>query len=157
MRAVFYNRINSMQGTHGHRRFPVSMRPLAAILIVGVCATTVSSSFGAAQGTGQGSESFVRQGRRALAQGRLDEAEALARTRPATDPEAAALLARVLIRRGQYDEARRTLEPAASQAPGSDAALELGLLLQRIGQAQSAATFLAAVVREGTGAGDRES
>src|SRR5262245_2018165 len=124
-----------MQGTHGHRRFPVSMRSLAAILI-GVCATTVSSSFGAAQGTtGQAGESFTRQGRRAIAQGRLEEAEALAKTKPATDSDGAALLGRVLIRRGQYDEARRLLEPAAAEAPGGDAALELGLLLQRIGQA----------------------
>ena len=117
-----------MQGTHGHRRFPVSMRPLAAILI-GVCATTVSSSFGSAQSTSQAGESFARQGRRAIAQGRLEEAEALAKTRPATDSDAAAVLGRLLVRRGQYDEARRQLEPATAQTPGGEAALELGLLL----------------------------
>ena len=145
-----------MQGTHGHRRFPVSMRPLAAILI-GVCATTVSSSFGSAQSTSQAGESFARQGRRAIAQGRLEEAEALAKTRPATDSDAAAVLGRLLVRRGQYDEARRQLEPATAQTPGGEAALELGLLLQRIGQAQSAATHLNTVLREGSGGGDTES
>ena len=146
-----------MPDTHGDGRFPVSMRSMAAILIVGVCATTASSSFGSAQGTGQAGESFARQARRAIAQGRIEEAEALAKARPSSDPEAAALLGRLLVRRGAYDEARRTLEPVAAQEPGSEAALELGVLLQRIGQSQAAANLLTVVMREGMGAGEVEA
>ena len=134
------------------------MRPLAVILI-GVCATTISSSGGSAQGSAsaQAEESFARQGRRAIAQGRLEEAEALGKARPAGDPEAAALLGRLHVRRGQYDEARRVLEPAAAEVPAGEAALELGLLLQSTGQSQAAAPLLNAVFREGTGAGETES
>ena len=146
-----------MPDTRGDHRFPVSMRSLAAILIAGVCATTASSSFGSAQGTGQPGESFARQTRRAIAEGRIEEAEALAKARPSGDPEAAAVLGRLLVRRGAYDDARRLLEPAAAQEPGSEAALELGLLLQRIGQSQTAGSLLTTVMREGMGAGDPEA
>jgi tetratricopeptide (TPR) repeat protein len=157
MKAVSYNRNSFMPGTRGDRRFRVSVRSLAAVLIVAVCATTASSSFGSAQGTGQAGESFPRQARRAIAEGRIEEAEALAKARPSTDPDAVAVLGRLLVRRGAYDDARRMLEPAAAQEPGGEAALELGLLLQRIGQTQTAGTLLTTVMREGMGAGDVEA
>ena len=86
-----------------------------------------------AQGA-QANEPFPRAARRALAHGRATEAEALAKARPANDPAAAAVLARLAIHRGGYDEALKILEPAAAADPRSDAALELGLLSQRLGR-----------------------
>ena len=144
-----------MESTRGHRRFPVSMRPLAAILLY-VGATTASSSFGQVQGTGQTDGSFLATARRAIAHGRVDEAEALANAR-AGDSDAAAILGRLASRRGDYQGARRLLEPAAAEDPGGEAALELGRLLQRLGEAETASSLLTRVFREGSGAADPEA
>ena len=73
---------------------------------------------------------FPQAARRALAHGKAAEAETLAKARPANDSDAAAILARVAISRGQYDEALKILEAAAPQQPAGEAALELGLLLR---------------------------
>jgi Flp pilus assembly protein TadD len=78
----------------------------------------------------QQSDTFIQAARRALAHGRVDEAEALARSKPPSDAEAAAVLAGVAQLRGQHDEARRLLEGGAAAAPAGEAALQLGLLLQ---------------------------
>jgi tetratricopeptide (TPR) repeat protein len=71
---------------------------------------------------------------RALLEGRYDEVDRLTSGSSATDPAAAALAARAAVARGRYDDAERLLQPVASRAPGSDAALELGLLQQRLGR-----------------------
>ena len=145
-----------MESTRGNRRIRLAIRPLAAI-ILGVCAaTTASSSFGTAQSS-QGNDPFFIQARRAIAHGRRAEAEALAKTQPAGTPDAAAILAGLLTHKGQYDAARRMLEPAAAQDPVGEAALQLGLLLQQLGQRQAAGTLLNDVFRQGTTAGDREA
>jgi cellulose synthase operon protein C len=99
--------------------------------------TKVSSAAGIAlSGTAsaavpQRPETFIQSARRALAEGRAADAESLAKARPANDPEAAAILARLDAARGNYDDARKKLEAAAKLQPAGEAALELGLLLER--------------------------
>ena len=151
---VFYNRTNFMQVSFG-RRFTVSMRPLVVILLC-VCATTASSSFGPSRGIQPTSGSFLQNARAAIAHGRVAEAESLARTRPAGDAEAAAVLARLALGRGQYDEARRLLEPAATADPAGEAALELGILHQWFGRREAAEPFLVRVFRQGASTSDPE-
>ena len=152
---VFYNRTNFMQVSFGRRRFTVSMRPLVVILLC-VCATTASSSFGPSRGTQPTSGSFLQNARAAIAHGRVAEAESLARTQPAGDAEAAAVLARLALGRGQYDEARRLLEPAATADPAGEAALELGILHQWFGRREAAEPFLVRVFRQGASNSDPE-
>src|SRR6516162_7298853 len=69
---------------------------------------------------------------RALIEGRFDQIDSLTQQLDANDPAVVALRARALIARGRYDEAEVMLRPAASRAPYSDAALELGLLQQML-------------------------
>ncbi len=103
-------------------------------------------------------ETFIQQARRALARGRVTQAEALAKARPAGDPDAAAVLARVESTRGRYDEARRLLEAAAAANPSGEAALELGLLLQQqFGRVDTAADHLNRVLARGLQAPDTEA
>ncbi|MGC4084851.1 MAG: tetratricopeptide repeat protein [Vicinamibacterales bacterium] len=68
---------------------------------------------------------------RALNEGRYDEAVAIA-SKDQYDPTLVAIHARALIARGRYAEAEDILRPAAQRQPVSDAALELGLLLQML-------------------------
>src|SRR4051812_3617595 len=69
---------------------------------------------------------------RAFNAGEYEQVEALLKS--ATDPRSIALRARAAIARGRYPEAEATLGPPALQAPGSDAALELGLLQLYLGR-----------------------
>ena len=131
------------------------MRPLVVILLL-VCAPTASSSI-SPQVAPQANESFLMGAERAIAHGKIDEAEALARARPAGDSDAAAIMARLAIRRGQNDEALKLLEPAATAAPSGEAALELGLLLQGVGRAQEGLPHLNRVFRQGGSGGNAES
>ncbi len=71
----------------------------------------------ASEAAQQASDSFPQAARRALAHGRIADAEALAKSRPAGDGEAAAVLARVEALRGNYDGARQLLETAAAAQP----------------------------------------
>jgi tetratricopeptide (TPR) repeat protein len=132
------------------------MRPLVVILLL-VCVATGSSSFGHSQGAPPGSDSFLTSATRALAHGRGSEAEALARSRPAGDSDAAAVLARIALRRGRIDEARKLLEPAAAAIPDGEAALELGLLLQQLGQSEAATPLLRQVFRQGASGSNVEA
>src|SRR4051794_9858511 len=63
-----------------------------------------------------------------LRAGQYDQVEPV--LRDDKDPRAVALRARAHIARGRYQEAEKLLVPAVAAAPGSDAALELGLLQQ---------------------------
>src|SRR5579883_1210883 len=65
---------------------------------------------------------------RALVEGRYDEVDTLTARLDARDPNVVALKARAMVERGRYEDARALLEPAASAAPTSEAALQLGLL-----------------------------
>jgi tetratricopeptide (TPR) repeat protein len=132
-------------------RFRGSMRPLVVVL-VGVCLAATDHSGTAAQQTER--QPFPQSAWTAIGHGKLAEAESLARAQPADDAEAAAVLGHLLIRKGQYEEAVKLLEPAASRAPISSAALELGLLHQRLGRTQAAEPLLTAVFRQGAAASD---
>jgi len=78
-------------------------------------------------------ERAFSQATQALAHGRTSEAEAVARARGTGDQVASALRAQLAIRRGEYAEARRMLEPVVATHPSSEAALELGLLQMMLG------------------------
>lgn len=77
----------------------------------------------------------------ALNEGRYDDVDALADKLDARDPSIVALKARAAIARGRYADAETALRSAASRAPTSDAALELGLLQQMLGRPDAAATL----------------
>ena len=129
------------------RRLP---RAVAAALAAGCLLLASAAPRGQEGAAGDDAERrFHQRTTRALARGRLDEAQALAAARPGTDPSAAAVHARTLALRGRYAEAERRLAPAASAAPASAAGLELGLLLQRVGRAGEAQPYLAAVAERG--------
>jgi tetratricopeptide (TPR) repeat protein len=76
---------------------------------------------------------------RALNEGRYDEVATLAERMNPQEPSVAALVGRAAIARGRYQDAETLLRPIAQRAPTSDAALELGLLLKRIGRPEAAA------------------
>ena len=132
----------------------LALRP-AVVLFLSLCVWTAVSVPSHGQQTAQAAQSFPASARRALAHGQRAEAEALARARPSDDLAAIAMLARLAIDRGRYDEAAAALRPAATRAPLSDAALELALLEQRLGQASDAAQRLTVLFRQS--AGDPES
>jgi tetratricopeptide (TPR) repeat protein len=65
----------------------------------------------------------------------------------ATDPRSIALRGRALIERGRYPEAEKLLTSTAAAQPGSDAALELGLLHLQLGKRDSGRRLLSGVLR----------
>ena len=81
---------------------------------------------------------------KALNVGQYDEVERLLRS--ATDARSVAIRARADIERGRYAEAEKTLTPVASAQPGSDAALELGLLQMQLGRRNDAVRTLKLIV-----------
>ena len=141
-----------MQGTRTHRRFTVRMRPLVVILLA-VCLCATESSRPSAQQSGA-AQSFPASAWAAIAHGKLTDAEAQARARPAGDLDAAAVLGHLAIRKGQYDEAVKVLEPAATQAPLGSGALELGLLHLRLGRGELGTRLLTPIFRQGSSAAD---
>jgi tetratricopeptide (TPR) repeat protein len=94
---------------------------------------------------------FFRAARAAIAHGKRGEAEALARARGTGDAAAAAILGRLAVDRGQYDEALAMLQPAAKANPLGEAALELGLLQRLLGRTTDAARTLATVMNAARG------
>jgi cellulose synthase operon protein C len=108
--------------------------------------------------TAQTPQTFPQAARAALAHGRVAEAESLAKARPAGDSDAAAVLARIASLRGNYDEALRVLQAAATAQPGGEAALELGFLLKRqFGRAEAADQEFTRVLARSTQSQDTES
>ena len=81
----------------------------------------------------------LQEATRALIEGRYDEVAALTEKLDPQDPNVAAVKARALIARGRYQEAEAVLRPIAQRAPTSEAALELGLLLQMLGKPDATA------------------
>jgi tetratricopeptide (TPR) repeat protein len=71
---------------------------------------------------------------RAFIEGRYDEVAGLTATLDQSDPAVVALRARAASARGRYSEAEEALRPVAVREPASEAALELGLLLQMLGR-----------------------
>lgn len=77
----------------------------------------------------------AQQAMRAYVEGRFDDAVALT-AKDQFDPELVAIHAKALIARGKYKDAEDLLRPVVQRQPLSDAALELGLLLQMQSRAE---------------------
>ena len=92
-------------------------------------------------------QSFWASATRALAHGRLDEAEALVRAQPVDAAAAAAIRARLALARGRLAEAEDLLTAVSIAAPTSEAALELGLLYARIGRKAESVGTLTPILR----------
>jgi tetratricopeptide (TPR) repeat protein len=81
----------------------------------------------------------IEQATRALNEGHYDRVAGLLEKLDAQDPTVVALVARAEIARGHYQQAETALRPIAQRAPASEAALELGLLLQNLGKSEATA------------------
>ncbi len=123
----------------------IPIRP-AVVVFLSLCVWTAVSV--PSHGQQSPSQSFPAGAWRAIAHGKPAEAEALARARPADDPAAIAVIAHLAIEKGRYAEAIAALQPAARRAPLSDAALELGLLRQRLGDTGAARQLLMVLFRQ---------
>ncbi len=135
------------------------MRRIALVAtLLAVCtwaAATVSSHVRSSTGAPQqDSRAFPAAAWRAIAHGQPDEAEALAKARPAGDAEAAAVLGHLAAERGRNEEALALLGPAAAAAPLSGAALELALLDRRLGRSADAGRLLTVLFRDGSDSSD---
>ena len=117
-----------------------------AAVVLGVACLWSASASAQARYTQAEETEFHRAAARALAHGDRDEARALAGERDAGDPSAAALLARLDMRRGDYAAAERRLAPVAAEHPVSAAALELALLHRYLGRRDEAAARLRVLV-----------
>jgi tetratricopeptide (TPR) repeat protein len=144
-----------MTETLARRPLVFFVRRLALLALLSIAVMQTSSVNGAQNAPAN--EPFPRAARRAIAHGHPADAEALAKARPANDPAAAAVLGRLAIMRGAYDEAVKILEPAATADPRSDAALELGLLHQRLGHREQATRLLTRVMQQGSARSDEEA
>jgi tetratricopeptide (TPR) repeat protein len=78
---------------------------------------------------------------RAFIEGRYDDVDTLTGKLDLKDPNVVALRGRAAIARGQYSDAETSLQAAASRAPSSEAALELGLLQQMLSRPEARATL----------------
>ena len=74
---------------------------------------------------------------RAFLDGRYDDIDMLTASLDAADPDVIAVKARAAIARGHYEQAEAMLRQAVPLAPTSEAALQLGLLLQMLGGADA--------------------
>jgi cellulose synthase operon protein C len=78
---------------------------------------------------------------RAYIEGRYAEVDTLTEKLDLKDPNVVALRGRAAIARGLYADAESALQAAASRAPASEAALELGLLQQMLSRPTARATL----------------
>lgn len=122
------------------------LRP-AVVLFLSVCVLTAVTARSHGQQTAGASLPFPASAWRAVAHGKPAEAESLARARPADDPAAVAVLAHLAVETGKYDDAIAMLRPAVNRVPLSDAALELALLLQKLGRDKEALPLLNVLYR----------
>jgi tetratricopeptide (TPR) repeat protein len=118
----------------------VSARQLARACVL-IVLSVVS---GAAQSRPPAESSPLEAAANALAQGRFDQVDSL--LKGSSDTRGVVLRARADIERGRYAEAEKVLTPLAASAPGSDAALELGLLHHRLGRRTAANRALQGVL-----------
>src|SRR3954467_9543320 len=108
------------------------LRP-AVVLFLSLCVWTAITARSHGQQSAGPALAFPASAWRAIAHGKPAEAESLARARPADDPAAVAVLAHLTIDKGRYEDALSMLRPVVNRVPLSDAALELALLLQKVG------------------------
>ena len=139
-----------------------SSHPVRAIALACACLALLAPDAGArqaapagsakiAQAPAAGGAAFFRAARAAIAHGQRAEAESMARARAAGDSSAAAILGRLAVDRGRYEEALAVLQPAAKADPRGEAALELGLLQRLLGRGADAAPTLMAIVSAARG------
>src|SRR3954464_14645302 len=122
------------------------LRP-AVVLFLSLCVWTAVTARSHGQQSSGPALPFPASAWRAIAHGKPAEAEAQARGRAAGDPAAAAVLAHIAIEKGQYDDAIGMLRPIVNRVPLSDAALELALLLQKLGRSNEATPLLNVLFR----------
>ena len=102
-------------------------------LLLGALACLTLPTAGTAQSPRR-PQSPLQAAVRALVEGRYAEIDALTEKLDQRDPNVVAIRARALVERGRYADAETALRPAASRAPSSEAALQLGLLQQMLGR-----------------------
>ncbi len=122
------------------------LRPAAALFLF-LCVWTAVTERSHGQQSAGPALPFPASAWRAIAHGKPAEAESLARARPADDPAAVAILAHLTLDKGRYDDAIAMLRPAVNRVPLSDAALELALLLQKLGRSNEASPLLNVLLR----------
>jgi tetratricopeptide (TPR) repeat protein len=150
-----YNRERAMLNTEGRNRRAAGVRRgvvgAGAVVVVvaslarlggGVGGRPPAPAAAAVQEPAAVREPFSRQAAQAIGRGQRAQAEEMARQRGPADPDAAAVLARLAIDRGNYEEAESVLRPAAMAQPRGEAALELGLLLAARGRRAEARALL---------------
>src|SRR5262245_47065157 len=117
-----------------------SSRRASVALLIGALAFLALRSSGTAQAPRRiAPPTPLAAATRALNEGKYDDIEALTDKLDARDPNVVALKARAGIARGKYSEAEAALKPAATRAPTSEAALELGLLYHMLGRPEAKA------------------
>jgi tetratricopeptide (TPR) repeat protein len=105
----------------------------SGLVLLAIIPAAIAQSSRRAPAPPPGLQSAVR----ALMEGRYDEVAPLTEKLDQQDPNVAAVRARALIARGRYSDAEALLRPIAVRAPTSDAALELGLLLETLGRSDA--------------------
>ena len=95
---------------------------------------------------------FVRAATQAIAHGKRDQAETLARARGEGDPAAAAVRARLAADRGRLDEAVALVQMPGAADPAGEAAFEWGLVLWQQGRKAEARRVLSPVAGSARGA-----
>jgi len=95
---------------------------------------------------------FVRAATQAIAHGKRDQAEGLARARGERDPAGAAIRARLAADRGRLDEAVAFVQMPGAADPAGEAALEWGLVLWQQGRKAEARRALSPVAGSARGA-----
>jgi cellulose synthase operon protein C len=105
----------------------------SGLVLLAIIPAAIAQSSRRAPAPPPGLQSAVR----ALIEGRYDEVAPLTEKLDQQDPNVAAVRARALIARGRYSDAEALLRPIAARAPTSDAALELGLLLETLGRSDA--------------------
>jgi len=115
-------------GPMSHRRY-VSLSIVLVLLGLPIVTAT-------AQGPRRPSQP-MQAAVRALIEGRFDEIDMVTAKLDQADPDVIAVKARAAIARGRYEQAETMLRTAVPLAPTSEAALQLGLLLQMLGRADA--------------------
>jgi tetratricopeptide (TPR) repeat protein len=95
---------------------------------------------------------FVRAATQAIAHGKRDQAEGLARARGERDPAGAAIRARLAADCGRLDEAVAFVQMPGAAGPAGEAALEWGLVLWQQGRKAEARRVLSPVAGSARGA-----
>ena len=110
---------------------------LAAALVLGVTFTAAVAQVRRPQSPAPAAvpQTPAQLAMRALIEGRYDDVASLTE-RDTADASMVAIRAKGLIERGKYKDAEDLLGPVAQRQPMSDAALELGLLLDMLGRAE---------------------